>query len=77
VLHEGRYRDILLNDKSLLLYDDLINKENMTTNIVILDKKWKILKIISNAPNYELEWNQMEYAKRPQLEMDFTPVQWD
>jgi len=77
VLHEGRYRDILLSDKSLLLYDDLINKVNMTVNIMISDKKWKILKIINNTPNYELEWKQTEYAKRPQLEMDFNPVQWD
>jgi hypothetical protein len=77
VLHEGRYRDILLNDKSRLLYDDLINKENMTINIMISDKKWKILKIINDTPNYELEWKQVEYAERPQLEMDFTPVQWD
>ena len=77
VLHEGRYRDILLNDKSRLLYNDLINEEKVTTNIMLLDKKWKILKIINETPNYELEWIQPKYEKRPQLVMNFTPIQWD
>ena len=77
VLHEGRFRDILLNDKSRLLYDDLINKEKVITNIMLLEKKWKILKVINDVPSYELEWNQSKYEKRPQLDMDFTPVQWD
>ena len=77
VLHVGRYRDILLHEKSLLPYDDLINTEKVTTNIMILDKKWKILKIINNTPSYELEWFQPEYEKRPQLTMRFTPIQWD
>ena len=77
VLHEGRFRDILLNDKSRLLYDDLINKEKVITNIMLLEKKWKILKVINDVPSYELEWNQSKYEKRTQLDMDFTPVQWD
>ena len=77
VLHEGRYRDILLNDKSLLPYDDLINREKVVTNIVLLEKKWKILKIICETPNLELERKESQYAKRPQLSMRFTPVQWD
>lgn len=77
VLHEGRYRDILLNDKSLLPYDDLINREKVVTNIVLLEKKWKILKIICETPNLELERKESQYAKRPQISMRFTPVQWD
>ena len=77
VLHEGRFRDILLNDKSRLLYDDLINKEKVVTNIMILEKKWKILKVINEVPSYELEWIQSKYEKRTQLSMDFTPIQWD
>ena len=77
VLHEGRFRDILLNDKSRLLYDDLINKEKVLTNIMILEKKWKILKVINEVPSYELEWIQSKYEKRTQLNMDFTPIQWD
>jgi len=77
VLHVGRYRDILLHQKSLLPYNELINEEKVTTNIMILDKKWKILKVINNTPSFELEWIQQEYEKRPQLPMKFTPVQWD
>jgi hypothetical protein len=77
VIHEGRYRDILLHNKSRLLYNGLINEEKVTANIMLLDKKWKILKVINDIPNYELERMQPKYEKRPQLEMEFTPVQWD